>query len=55
MQQQYDVTFTLPLLLAASSPTAAEAQADILIANSTTLAAAVTAGLISGEMQMIFG
>ena len=49
VQQQYDVTFTLPLVLAAYSTTDAEAQADLLIANSTTLTTAVTAGLISGE------
>ncbi len=52
VQQQYAVTFTLPLTLSAANVTAAQAQTDILTTSSNTteaLAAAVAAGLISGD------
>ncbi|KAL0024068.1 hypothetical protein WJX79_002467 [Trebouxia sp. C0005] len=52
VQQQYAVTFTLPLTLPAATLAAAQAQADILTAtsNATVLAGAVSAGLISGDI-----
>jgi len=51
VQQQYAVTLTLPLTLAADSLTAAQAQADVLTSSNATdaLAAAVSTGLISGN------
>ena len=52
VQQQYAVSFTLPLTLSASDLADAQAQADSLTTtNNATdaLATAVAAGLISGE------
>ncbi len=54
VQQQYAVTLNLPLTLPAASLTAAQAQADALTTASNAtdaLAAAVSAGLISGSLQ----
>ena len=53
VQQQYAVTFTLPLTLPAATLAAAQAQADILTATSNATAAladAVSAGIISGQL-----
>ena len=53
MQQQYAVTFTLPLTLSAANLTDAQTQADALLTSSNAteaLAAAVAAGLISGGL-----
>lgn len=53
VQQQYAVTFTLPLTLPAASLAAAQTQADTLVANNTALADAVTVGLISGMQSWL--
>ena len=54
VQQQYAVTFTLPLTLPAATLADAQAQADALTASSNATAAiagAVSAGLISGQLR----
>ena len=54
VQQQYAVTFTLPLTLSAANLTDAQSQADVLLTSSNAteaLATAVAAGLISGGLQ----
>ena len=54
VQQQYAVTFTLPLTLSAANLTDAQTQADVLLNSSNAteaLATAVAAGLISGALQ----
>ena len=55
MQQHYTVSLTLPLRLTATSTAEAQTQADVLITGSNatgTLAAALTAGLTSGEFMV---